>query len=71
MAKFRERECMTCGHKWVSPVVLSEHTENLSGEATAFCGACHSRTVVSSAVLEDTLIQALIDWFNSLEEEPK
>lgn len=39
MTKVRDREC-SCGHKWTAPVVMSEHTPNLSGEATARCPKC-------------------------------
>lgn len=39
MTKVREREC-SCGHRWMAPVVLSEFTPNLSGEATARCPKC-------------------------------
>jgi rRNA maturation protein Nop10 len=43
----RKRECMMCGHEWVAPVVLSDYTTNLSGEARVWCPECSSISVVS------------------------
>lgn len=44
----RDRECMACGHKWTAPVVLSQWTANLSGEAKVWCPKCNSPAVMSS-----------------------
>jgi hypothetical protein len=43
----REHTCLTCEHQWVSPVVFSQYTQNLSGERTEFCPKCNGRTVWS------------------------
>jgi ribosomal protein S27AE len=43
----RKRECLSCGYEWVAPVVMSEHTQNLSGEARIWCPECSSGTVMS------------------------
>lgn len=52
----RHRTCLDCKHEWDSPVVLSEHTANLSGEASAFCPACGSRNVMSDPATADSPI---------------
>lgn len=44
----RNHECLLCGHEWNAPVKFSQHTTNLSGEETAWCPRCNSRSVVSS-----------------------
>ena len=49
MKAYRERECLDCHHKWTSPVVFSEFTQNLSGEATKCCPACNSRTIAAGS----------------------
>jgi len=48
----RNRECLSCGHEWVAPVVMSDHTMNLSGEARVWCPECSSATVMSSPATE-------------------
>ena len=48
--KVRDRECLGCKHRWTSPVRLSPHTSNLSGEATEWCPRCGSRHVMSTPV---------------------
>ena len=48
--KIRDRDCMDCKHEWTSPVRLSPHTPNLSGEAVEYCPQCNSRNVVSHPV---------------------
>jgi len=46
----RDRECMSCGHKWVAPVVFKPNqTTNLSGELSVWCPKCNSRSIYSSA----------------------
>jgi hypothetical protein len=45
--KQRKRECMACGHEWISPVVYTQYTQNLSGEARVYCLECSSPAVVS------------------------
>lgn len=49
--KVRDWEC-GCGHAWTAPVVLAEHTPNLSGEATQWCPRCGQRPVMGSPVRE-------------------
>jgi len=43
----RDHECPN-GHKWTAEVVLSEHTQNLSSEATQWCPKCNRRAFISS-----------------------
>lgn len=50
--KFRRHECWSCGRVWVSPVRLSRHTENVSGEAREYCPDCGKRADCSSPVFE-------------------
>ena len=38
-----------CGNTWESPIVLSDDTQNLSGEKTEFCPKCGKRAFMSSA----------------------
>jgi len=57
----RKRECLTCGHEWVAPVVMSEHTQNLSGEARIWCPECSSATVMSHPAEEAGGRQASCD----------
>jgi hypothetical protein len=40
---YRNWGCLKCKHSWESPVTLSEHTPNLSGEETMLCPQCQSR----------------------------
>jgi len=54
----RKRECMSCGHEWVAPVVLSQHTTNLSGEAKLWCSECSSGAVVSYPAYEAEVTKA-------------
>src|SRR3990167_4857080 len=49
MDKLRDWEC-SCGHKWTAQVVLSEHTQNLSGEAAQFCPKCGKKPLSGSAL---------------------
>jgi DNA-directed RNA polymerase subunit RPC12/RpoP len=49
---YRYHECMRCGHSWEAPIVLSNSTQNLSGERTAWCPRCGSGSVASSAAFE-------------------
>lgn len=43
----RSHEC-DCGHKWRAMVQMSEHTQNLSGEATQWCPKCGKRPMISN-----------------------
>ena len=52
MMQVRDRECLSCKHTWTAPVVLSRHTQNLSGEAKIWCPKCNSPAVMSMPVRE-------------------
>lgn len=43
----RDRTCLDCGAHWTSPVRLTPHTYNLSGEETEWCAECNGRNVMS------------------------
>lgn len=45
----RDWECR-CGHKFTAPVVLSETTQNISGEARVYCPQCGAVPLVGSPV---------------------
>lgn len=47
----RSHECPEA-HCWDAPVALSEHTANLSGEASQYCPKCQKRASYSSEVFE-------------------
>jgi hypothetical protein len=49
--KYRNWEC-SCGHQYTAEVVLSAHTPNLSGEATAWCPKCGRKPVSGSPWIE-------------------
>lgn len=49
----RPMECMECKHTWASPVRLSAHTSNLSGEATPTCTKCSSKNIESGPIKEE------------------
>lgn len=50
--KYRTHSCLKCKNAWAADVELSEHTPNISGEATPWCPACGSKEVASSSVQE-------------------
>lgn len=52
-APSRSHKCLSCQHGWRARVEKSEHTHNVSGEATPFCPKCNSRSISSSPVEED------------------
>ena len=45
----RDWECY-CGHKFTAPVVISESTQRLSGEASVYCPQCGKKPLVGSPV---------------------
>ena len=45
--KVRDWVC-GCGHTFTAPVLQSQHTRNLSGEATAWCPKCGARPMIGS-----------------------
>jgi hypothetical protein len=51
-SKVRNHTCRRCKHAWSSPVTLSEHTPNISGEAKPVCPQCSSTGVNSTPVEE-------------------
>lgn len=55
----REASCLHCRHQFIWEVKMSEHTSNLSGEASIHCPQCDSRG--TSAGPHQTVYER---WFN-------
>ena len=47
MTMVRDAKCMDCGHDWINRVVMSENTQNISGERTVYCPQCGGRNTVA------------------------
>ena len=43
----RDCECLNCKHKFEHEVKISKHTQNTSGEATAWCPKCNSKNTMA------------------------
>jgi len=54
----RDRECLSCGHKFTAKVVREKPTPNISGEATVWCERCGAKTC------GEPIRQEYQEWFN-------
>lgn len=48
---YRNHQCLDCKATWSSPLSLSKHTKNISGEPTETCHTCLSANVEASPVV--------------------
>lgn len=49
---YRKHKC-ECGNGWDAPVILSKETQNISGEASAFCPKCGKKACYGSPVIHE------------------
>lgn len=49
--EYRVHTC-SCGFAWEAVVTLSQHTSNISGEETPWCGQCGKRAISSSSTFK-------------------
>jgi DNA-directed RNA polymerase subunit RPC12/RpoP len=66
LQQVRDHKCFNCGNKWTKKVELSPHTQNISGEATAWCPECGKRAGSSSPIREVEEREFLTKSFISL-----